>query len=172
MNGELGDVAVYDAEALYRTHREELIGMARVMCGSPSMAEEVVQEVFVSLQDRRPTIQRGHERAYLRRAVLNQVRGRWRRRSTARRHLHSAATESVENETPEQSAIESARRARIDDAIRGLSARQRECIALRYFTDLTEPAIAKELGISVGAVKSHLHRGRESLAISLGDLNE
>ncbi len=51
-----------------------------------------------------------------------------------------------------------------------LSQRQRECVALRYFADLTEPAIAHELGISVGSVKTHLHRAREVLMSSLEDL--
>ena len=45
------------------------------------------------------------------------------------------------------------------DALRGLPRRQRECLVLRYYLDLSETEIASTLGISVGSVKSHAHRG-------------
>jgi RNA polymerase sigma factor (sigma-70 family) len=76
----------------------------------------------------------------------------------------------VDERTPETSTLERDRRARIDRALSKLSRRQRECIALRYLADLTEPAVAEHLGISVGSVKAHLHRARNVLATSLEDL--
>ncbi len=44
-----------------------------------------------------------------------------------------------------------------------LSRRQRDVIALRYLADLPEADVAAELGISVGTVKTHAHRGIEIL---------
>ena len=125
----------------------------------------------MSLHRRRPSVQPGSEVAYLRRATLLHLRGGWRRQRTARKHLHSVAGgDQVERSTPESTAVERDRRDRIDAAMGDLSQRQRECVALRYFADLTEPAIAQELGISVGSVKTHLHRAREVLMSSLEDL--
>lgn len=163
--------APVDVESLYRTHRRDLVSLARIVCGSGSVAEEAVQEVFVSLHRRRPSIERGREFAYLRRATLLQLRGGWRRQGTARKHLHSVVDQQhAEPPTPESVAVDRDRRDRIDAAMRTLSQRQRECVALRYFADLTEPAIAHELGLSVGSVKTHLHRAREVLMSSLEDL--
>lgn len=160
-----------DVEYLYRAHRRDLVALARVLSGSGSVAEEVVQEVFVSLHRRRPSVEAGREFAYLRRATILQLRGRWRRQGTARKHLHSVGdAERAEPCTPESVAVDRDRRSRIDAAMATLSQRQRECVALRYFADLTEPAIADELGISVGSVKTHLHRAREVLMSSLEDL--
>jgi RNA polymerase sigma factor (sigma-70 family) len=49
-------------------------------------------------------------------------------------------------------------------ALRSLPTRQRECLVLRYYLDLTESQIAATLGISNGSVKSHSSRGIAALA--------
>jgi RNA polymerase sigma factor (sigma-70 family) len=55
------------------------------------------------------------------------------------------------------------------DAVARLPRRQREAIALRYFGDLAENDVAALLGISVGSVKTHIHRGMAALRNDLGD---
>lgn len=168
---ETSEAADYvDAERLYVQYRRELVAFARVLSGSATAAEEAVQDVFVSLYRRSPRIEAGRELAYLRRATLLRVRGGWRHQSVARRHLRSLSSNDVDERTPETTALAQDRRDRIDSALSKLSRRQRECIALRYFADLTEPAVADHLGISVGSVKTHLHRARNVLATSLEDL--
>ena len=54
------------------------------------------------------------------------------------------------------------------DELSKLPLRQRECLVLRYFFDLTESEIAATLGISNGSVKSHVHRGMARMAERLG----
>ena len=51
--------------------------------------------------------------------------------------------------------------------MRALPRRQRECLVLRYYLDLSETEIAATLGISNGSVKSHSHRGIAALATRL-----
>jgi RNA polymerase sigma factor (sigma-70 family) len=53
-------------------------------------------------------------------------------------------------------------------AVRRLPQRQRACVVLRYHAGLGEAEIAAELEISVGSVKTHLHRARGALAEHLG----
>lgn len=48
-------------------------------------------------------------------------------------------------------------------ALVALSRRQREVVVLRYLVDWSEAEVARELGCSVGAVKSHGARGLASL---------
>jgi RNA polymerase sigma factor (sigma-70 family) len=54
-------------------------------------------------------------------------------------------------------------------AVARLPRRQRDTVALRYFGDLSEADVAALLGISVGSVKTHLHRAMASLRNELGD---
>jgi bifunctional DNase/RNase len=51
-----------------------------------------------------------------------------------------------------------------------LPAGQREAVALFYLADLSHAQIAARLGISVGAVKTRLHKARASLHARLADL--
>ena len=59
-------------------------------------------------------------------------------------------------------------RAAVMAAIRRLPRRQRECLVLRYYSDLSEAEIASTLGISKGSVKSHSSRGIATLGRELG----
>jgi RNA polymerase sigma factor (sigma-70 family) len=52
-------------------------------------------------------------------------------------------------------------------ALRALPERQRECLVLRYYADLSEAEIAAAMGISPGAVKSHASRGMTALRSAL-----
>ena len=49
-------------------------------------------------------------------------------------------------------------------ALRALPEAQRQVIALHYLADLSVEAIAQELGVPAGTVKSRLSRGRDALA--------
>ena len=52
-------------------------------------------------------------------------------------------------------------------ALRTLPTRQRECLVLRYYEELSESEIAQALGISTGSVKTHTSRGMAALARAL-----
>lgn len=54
-------------------------------------------------------------------------------------------------------------------ALQKLPKRQREAIALRFLSDLSEAETATALGISTGSVKTHVHRGLATLRDRLGD---
>ena len=55
------------------------------------------------------------------------------------------------------------------DALRRLPQRQREVVALRYLSDLTEADVAAALGISLSSVKKHTSRALASLRGRLGN---
>ena len=71
---------------------------------------------------------------------------------------------------PDQPSIDD--RLDLSEALLGLSKRQREAIALRYFLDLEEADVAGALGISVSSVKTHLQRGLVALRRSLSERPE
>ena len=51
--------------------------------------------------------------------------------------------------------------------MRSLPRRQRDCVALRYFEELSIEHIATTLGVSVNSVKTHLKRALASLERAL-----
>ena len=57
---------------------------------------------------------------------------------------------------------------RVVDALRDLAPRQRDCLVLRFFYDLTQREIAATLGISPNSVKTHFRRGLANLGNQLG----
>jgi RNA polymerase sigma factor (sigma-70 family) len=68
----------------------------------------------------------------------------------------------------EQGAMTLLERSAVVAALRGLPARQREALVLRYYADLPEAEIASAMGISQGAVKSHVFRAMSALRGVLG----
>jgi RNA polymerase sigma factor (sigma-70 family) len=54
-------------------------------------------------------------------------------------------------------------------AVAQLPRRQREAVSLRYFGDLSERDVAALMDVSLGSVKTHIHRGLATLREQLGD---
>lgn len=53
-------------------------------------------------------------------------------------------------------------------ALRQLTQRERACVVLRFYEDLTVPSIAERIGISEGAVKRYLSDAVHRLEAVLG----
>jgi RNA polymerase sigma-70 factor (sigma-E family) len=153
---------------LFRARYSELVGLAGLLTGDRGAAEEVVQDAFAKFQlSRHRVMDPQREVAYLRSIVCNLARGRLRRWSLERRRRAAPMPEAVE--WPD-AAVAQHRREVVAAALARLPRRQRECVVLRYWLDLSEPDIASSLGLAVGSVKSHLHRGRAALEIHLEEL--
>lgn len=155
-----------DVDDLFRAHYPTMVGVARLLVG-PAAAEEVVQEAFVRLIDKRPGL-RDPERAagYLRQTVVNLARGRLRRRVIGLRLLPTQVSLRAPQQ-PDEAALHSAERERLAAALHQLPPRQRECLVLRHYAGLTEPETAAALGIAVGSVKSHVHRALSAMEAAL-----
>ncbi len=102
----------------------------------------------------------GAASAYLRRAVVNQVRSQQRRRALARRKVIP-----IDPAAPGPSDIVelSEEHRRVLAALGTLPHRQREVLVLRYYCDLSVAAVADALGIHEGTVKSQAARGIATL---------
>jgi RNA polymerase sigma-70 factor (sigma-E family) len=160
---------VAGVEALFRSEYRRLVGVARLLVDDTAQAEEVVQDAFVALHRNWDRLRApASAPSWLQAAVVNGARGRLRRRATARRHLRVA--DRIEIAGPDETPAGGDAQARVAAALRQLPERQRACIALRFYGDLAEAEIARTLGISVGSVKTHIHRGTAALSAALEDL--
>jgi len=162
---ESGDDAADALRLTYASEYRRLVGLARLLVDRREDAEEVVQEAFARTWARLGRVH-GDPLAYVRRAVVNQSRGRLRRRRTADAHRPDAAADA---ESAEIGAARGAAARAVVRQVATLPRRQRECVVLRFYADLTVPEIARSIGIAEGSVKSHLHRAMTTLAIELED---
>jgi RNA polymerase sigma-70 factor (sigma-E family) len=164
------DLRDLDREAamvtLFDAHHTQLVRLA-LLLGAEHDAEDIVSEAFCELHRRwRRLRSPGAAPAYLRSTVCNLARMRIRHLQVRRRHAHQEAGGFAERtaESAEHSALLHEDQDRVITALQSLPTRQREALVLRYWLDLKETDIADSMGISVGAVKSHIFRGLSTLS--------
>jgi RNA polymerase sigma-70 factor (ECF subfamily) len=154
-------------EEVYAAHYRRLVALVAAVSGSPSEAEEAVQEAFVralGLSGHRAVVQ--DPEAWLYQVAVNIARSRWRRIATGRRYAgHLAARNKVAQSELEQTDSRLALLA----ALRRLPFEQREALALHYLADLPIEAIGVRIGAPIGTVKARLSRGRAALAKLLAE---
>jgi RNA polymerase sigma-70 factor (sigma-E family) len=147
--------------ALYQAHALGLVRLAVLMVGDQSTAEDVVQDAFLALYRRWPTL-KDPERAlpYVRASVLNGCRMVHRANS---RHggITMAAPDDIES--AEETALLGEATREVLTVLRRLPARQREAVVLRYYLDMTEDQAAQTMRVSRGTVKSATSRGLAAL---------
>ncbi|MFI7066020.1 RNA polymerase sigma factor [Kribbella sp. NPDC050124] len=136
---------------------------AYLLTGDPTAAGDLVQEALTRVFGRRRVgADIDQLEAYVRRAMLNQYVDSRRRlkRWNATRHL---LVDPPHHDDDRVAVADEVRR-----ALATLSPRQRACVVLRYYEDLTVTEIADELGCAEGTVKRHLADARAKLATQLG----
>jgi len=145
---------------------DALLRYAALLCGDRDDAADLVQEALVKTFGRlRNGFGVESAEAYVRRVILNTHLDGGRRRIRWRK---IAPLEYV----PEQRESDAPRvDAKLDlhDELRKLTPRERACLVLRYYDDLTVADIAETLGISGGTVKRYLSDGLAKMAIALAD---
>jgi RNA polymerase sigma-70 factor (sigma-E family) len=147
---------------LWREAYPGLVRLAYLVVGDRNLAEELAQDAFIRVWRSWDRILREESAAaYLRATVVNLARNSLRRRILEARHR------AARDERPPPG--EPLERLDFVRAVLMLPPRQRACVALRYYEDLTEAETARILGISAGTVKSQTHKALRRLHELLGD---
>jgi RNA polymerase sigma-70 factor (sigma-E family) len=134
---------------------------AYLLCGDWHLAHDLVQDTLVKAYQHWPRVRQADSPdAYVRRILVNEARGRWRRRD--RDMPVSRFAEEREPVAPD-ATDEIARRAGLLQALLTLPLRQRATIILRYLEGMTERETAAALGCSEGTVKSQSARALGTL---------
>ena len=140
-------------DELFAAEREQLVRMAALLTGRGDVAEEIVQDAFVAVDNRWESLQ--SPGAYLRRTVINGCWQAKRRASVEDRYLERLPRDGVE-EMP-------VRLIELRSALDSLNERQRAVIVLRYFVDLPDIEIGEMLGVEHSTVRSIAHRALRRL---------
>lgn len=163
--GAAGRDATAATVALYAANYRPLVRLATLLVGDMGTAEGVVQDAFIAMHANwRRLRDRGNAVWYLRRCVVNRSHSVLRHRRVVERQ---ALEPLPDMPSAEELAFQQIERSAVIAALRGLAPRQREAIVLRFYADLSGPQIAVVMGISVGAVKSHIARALSALRSEL-----
>jgi len=155
-------------ESLYRQEAVTLVRLARLFTDDRTGAEDIVQEAFIRLYHAADRIRdTDRSAAYLRSIVLNLARDHNRRGLLSLRHQDSMIDRRTP-EMPEERVVRTESENEVLKALNDLSPRQRDCLVLRFYMDLTEKQIAETLAISPNSVKTHCQRGMAVLSSVLG----
>ena len=153
---------------LFRLEGVQLVRLARLFTDDRNAAEDLVQEAFIRLHRAAHRIKDPSRAAsYLRSIVINLARDHNRRGLMSLRH-QEAIPAGVEPDAPEDVLVMDDERRRLLDEVRALSPRQRDCLLLRFYLELSESEIAETLDISKNSVKTHCRRGMDTLRSRLG----
>jgi RNA polymerase sigma-70 factor (sigma-E family) len=133
-----------------------------LLTGDWGEAEELAQEAMARTFAAWPRV-RGYDRpaAFARKVLLNRHRSLLRRAVVEARHLAGRAPAPHQPDFSGDDLV-------LWQALRRLPARQRTAIVLRFYLDLSETEVARQLGVPVGTVKSLVHRGLHRLRERLG----
>jgi len=145
---------------------DALTRYARLICGNSDDAADLVQDALVKTFGRlRNGFTVASAEAYVRRTILNSYLDGGRRTSRWRRIAHFTATPELQ----ESSASTTDARLDLDGQLAQLSPRERACIVLRYYDDLTVAGVAERLDISPGTVKRYLSDALAKLGAALDE---
>lgn len=170
-------VAAGDREAfaaLYRRHHATIFRFARLMTGSNEMAEDVVQEVFLTLM--LSASRYDASRSALSTYLYGVARQHTRRRLFRERRFVTIDDSAIDaSMAPGDVAADAERRdeiQRLRRAIVALPSRYREVIVLCDLQDVSYGDVAAALECPIGTVRSRLHRARQLLAKKMRPASE
>jgi RNA polymerase sigma-70 factor (ECF subfamily) len=168
---QTGDMTAF--EALFRQHERLVMTNAYFITGSREEAEEITQDVFVSVWKARQSFNPGKGKltTWLHRITVNKCLERQRKKKLA--VVPSETVELADGKGSEEVVMNEDERARVLSAMGSLDGKHRAVLVLRYFNDLSYEEIAHTMGIPLGTVKSRIYVAikmlREQLGIQQGE---
>ena len=155
-------------ETIYDRHGGAAFSLAYRMVGNRTVAEDVVQEAFLSIWRSRIRydVARGSVRSWILGIVHNRTIDGLRRNSVHDRRRTSAEGLEEREEAPERTDVEAARREEarsVRAALGSLPGEQVRVIELAYFGGFSHSEIAEMLGEPIGTIKGRMRLGLEKL---------
>lgn len=147
---------------LFARYKNAVYGYVRRRVNDPGRAEEITQDVFLALVQRR----NGYEvqasfRTYLYRIALNRIASEHRKKS--RSEALPARPACGRENSGGAAAGDPLVVAQVRRALAQLEPEQREVVVLREYQGLSYEEIAQVLQVPVGTVRSRLFRARMAL---------
>jgi RNA polymerase sigma-70 factor (sigma-E family) len=146
-----------------RASSARLTHAAFLLTGDRHQAEDAAQTAFTRTYAAWSRVRHKDAYGYARTVLMNHVIDGWRR------PIREYATETMP-ERQDRVDVDKAvtQREWLTSVLKTLTARERAVVVLRHFFDLPEADVARELGVSLGTVKSTNSRALAKLRIEAG----
>jgi RNA polymerase sigma-70 factor (sigma-E family) len=146
-------------EQFVKDQLRSLLRIATAITMNPTLAEDLVQDVLIKVMRRWDHVaSRDDPETYVRRMLVNEYIS-WRRRWA---RIVPRAQVLIDDDGPDP-AVAHAERAELVSRLATLPRRQRIVLALRYFEDMDDAAIATILGCRPGTVRGYAFRALATL---------
>jgi len=155
-------------EVVYDRHAGAAFSLAYRMCGTRALAEDVVQDAFLSIwrSGGRYDRGRGSVRTWILGITHHRAVDLLRRGVVQERHRSHEEGVEARLEGEERTDVEVVRReaaAEVRDALEQLPDDQRRALELAYFGGFTQREIATMLEVPIGTIKGRMRLGLEKL---------
>ena len=155
-------------EALFQQYKNLVFKNAYLITGSREEAEDILQEVFVSVWRSRQTFNpdKGKLTTWLHRITVNKCMEKQRKKK-----LIFVSLEKVDlpqTQSSEEVLVNKQEYERLIEAMNSLNTKHRVVLVLRYFNSLSYEEIAQTVGAPLGTVKSRIN---QALRLLRGQFN-
>jgi RNA polymerase sigma-70 factor (ECF subfamily) len=149
---------------LYERFGRVAYGLALRIVRDPSLAEDVVQEAFLSVwrSSGRFVAERAKASTWLLTLVHRRAVDLVRREEPRRGEPLEQAPPATGSATDDEAWLR-IRRAQVQEALRRLPDQQREALELAYYGGFTQSELADRLGLPIGTIKSRMFTGLSRL---------
>ena len=156
-----GDASAF--ETLFRKYEKMVFRTAYLITGNREVAEDTLQEVFLSVWKSRHTYDpnRGKLTTWLHRITVNQCSRGKARKVPAAVSIEEKGVDLPDMKhyfQPEEISVSRIEYDRLLKAMAALDTKHRSVLVLRYFNDLSYKEIAEVMDIPLGTVKSRLNQ--------------
>lgn len=178
--GLLGRIVKGDEDALgalYDKTGPKMYGLAFRVLGDPTMAEEVVMDVYLQVWQKAHQFdqQKGMPSVWLtvltRSRAIDRIRVGKKDRASCK-PIEDIAEEMSMDGNPEQHSVQLEQGRIVRHGLYSLPPEQREVIELGYFEGLSQSEIAQKTGQPIGTVKTRVRLGMIRLRNILGPLQQ
>lgn len=158
-------------KSIFDLFNKRLLYMAKEIVPDPALAEDIVQDAFIKLWDRRKNFNDIMSiKAFLYLCVKNSCRNEYKHAKVVDKYL-SRQQMPVEEHIVVSKMIEAEVFNELHKAIEKLPNGCKDVIYLGYFAEMSNQEVADELNISINTVKTQKLRALRSLRTFLRDLS-
>jgi RNA polymerase sigma-70 factor (ECF subfamily) len=159
---QTGDTAAF--EVLFQQYEKLVFKSAYLITGSSEDAEDILQEVFVSVWKSRHTFnpEKAKLTTWLHKITVNKCLERRRKKKPALISLENLDL-ADKQDGQDEVLVKKQENEKLIKAMNSLDAKHRAALVLRYFDDLSYEEISQTLGVPLGTVKSRINQALKLL---------